>query len=135
MSILQYCNLSVVWESSLIYPPDCIFLEWHGCLKDNIQMNLKEVEQASSAKNIIQHLPGHSEVSIENYIDKSQGISTSAELLVASPSVWCWCEFCRMSLHARFRKFGYVYCVKDVSVLLMKPKMCAHSLNREMNGQ
>jgi hypothetical protein len=45
---------------------------------------LKEVEQASSAKNMIQYLPGPSEVSIENYMDKRQGISTSAELLSAS---------------------------------------------------
>jgi hypothetical protein len=31
VSILQYCNLSLVWESLLIYPPDYVFLEWHGC--------------------------------------------------------------------------------------------------------
>jgi hypothetical protein len=68
-------------------------------------------------------------------MDKSQAISTSAEILSASPSGWHWCEFYRMSLHARFRKRSCVYCVKDVSVLLMKHKMSAHSLNREMHGQ
>jgi hypothetical protein len=55
-------------------------------LEGNIQTNLKEVVQASSAKNMIQYLPGPSEVSIENYMDKSQAISTSAEILSASPS-------------------------------------------------
>jgi hypothetical protein len=55
-------------------------------LKDNIQTNVKEVEQASSAKNIIQYLPGPSEVSIENFMNKNQGMSTSAELLSDSPS-------------------------------------------------
>jgi len=60
---------------------------------------------------MIHYLPRPSEVRIENYINKSQGISTSAELLSASSSGWCWCEFYRMSLHARFRKFSFVYIV------------------------
>ena len=48
MSILQYCSLSLVWQSLLIYPLDFGFVEWHGYLKDNIQTNVKEVVQASS---------------------------------------------------------------------------------------
>jgi len=43
-------------------------------LEGNIQTNLKEVVQASSAKNMLQYLPGPSEVSIENYMDKSQAL-------------------------------------------------------------
>jgi len=55
-------------------------------LKDNIQTNLKDAEQLSSAKNMIQYLLGSSEFSIENYMDRNQGISTSSELLSASLS-------------------------------------------------
>jgi hypothetical protein len=58
-------------------------------LKDNIQTNLKEAEQESSVKYMIQYLLGSSEFSIENYMDRNQGISISSELLSASPSGWC----------------------------------------------
>ena len=131
-TILQFV---LVWDSLLIYPPDCVVVEWHGWLKDNIQMNLKEAEQESSVKYMIQYLLGSSEFSIENYMDRNQGISISSELLSASPSGWCCCKFYRMSLDAIFRKCNCVYRVKDVSVLLLKPQMSAHSLNKEMHGQ
>jgi hypothetical protein len=55
-------------------------------LEGNIQTNFKEVVWASSAKNMIQYVPGPSEASTENYMDKSQAIYTSAEILSASPS-------------------------------------------------
>lgn len=41
-------------------------------LEDNIQTNLKEVEQALSAETMIQYLSGPSEVINEHYMDKIQ---------------------------------------------------------------